>query len=77
MAILTDDQDIRQVHMFTELGGNGDYYIVLIDMDEIKRLDMRISTSGGNAPHEVKMAVSALYRAMEKHGLNKHPKDDE
>ena len=79
MAIKTDDEDIRNVHFWMEHGGNGDYYIDLMEYDKRPgalsvRIDCRISMSGGNAPHEVKMAVSALWRALEASGLNYHPK---
>lgn len=75
MALLTDDCDIRTTHLRTFLGGNGDYYIELIEdiPGERTRLCTRISTSGGQAPSEVKIAVAELFRAMEKHGLNEFP----
>lgn len=78
MALLTDDQDVRTVHMWMDMGGNGDYYINLIEYNEpgVLRMNMRIATSGGNAPTEVKLAVANLFRAMEAAGLNKHPKHD-
>lgn len=76
MSLLTDDQDIRHVRMNIELGGNGDYYInlyhfekdafnkegKLVQQNEV--MSIRISTSGGNSKHEVKMAIAALYRAL-------------
>lgn len=89
MALLTDDQDIRDVRLFMEIGGNGDYYLNLMEMERdifdkdgtlIQAnvlISMRISTSGGNAPHEVKMAIGELYRAMRMHNLNEHPLDEE
>jgi hypothetical protein len=43
---------------------------------ENARISMRIATSGGNAPHEVMMAVANLYKAMQQHGLNEHPLND-
>lgn len=82
MALLTDDQDIRDVRLWMEYGGNGDYYINLIEYGTnnveipLKRTNMRISVSGGNAPTEVKLAVANLFRAMEAAGLNNHPKND-
>lgn len=85
MALKTDDCDIRDSRMFVQLGGNGDYYINLIEFplegsiskgQETKWVSTRISTSGGRAPTEVKIAVAELFRAMEKHGLNNHPSDD-
>lgn len=86
MALQTDDCDIRDVRMFMQVGGNGDYYINLIEYPKdypdnqkgiVQRLNMRVAMSGGNAPHEVKMAFVALYRTMEAAKLNNHPKDDE
>ena len=86
MALQTDDCDIRDVRMFMQVGGNGDYYINLIEYPKdypdnqkgiVQRLNMRVAMSGGNAPHEVKMAFVDLYRTMEAAKLNNHPKDDE
>lgn len=80
MALQTDDCDIRDVRFFMDLGGNGDYYINLIEYDHdgkcLKWINYRMAMSGGYAPHEVKMAFVALYRAMEAAGLNEHPKND-
>lgn len=75
MALESDDSDIRPASMYMILGGNGDYYITIKTPDEkdpkFQRIaGMRIATSGGNAPSEVKIAVAELFRAMEKHGLN-------
>ena len=82
MAILTDDRDIRDTSMFMQHGGNGDYYITLIQFNErgkpeFKRLDMRFAMSGGCITDypEVAKCIWQLYRAMEAAGLNKHPKD--
>lgn len=76
MALLTDDQDIREAYLQTILGGNGDFYISVIEKcgDTVINNCVRISTSGGNAPSEVKIAVANLYRAMEAAGLNEFPK---
>lgn len=83
MELLTDDQDIRDVRLWMDFGGNGDYYFNLIEYppddfpaEDLKMVHMRVAMSGGNAPHEVKMAVAALYRAMEAANLNHHPKND-
>lgn len=80
MALKTDDCDIRDVRFYMDAGGNGDYYINLVEYDKeedfVKNINYRMAMSGGNAPHEVKMAFVALYRAMEAAGLNNHPKDD-
>lgn len=74
MALLTDDHDIRESYLRTMLGGNGDYYIEIINVYAGIKTGacVRISTSGGNAPSEVKIAVAELYRAMEKHNLNEY-----
>ncbi len=84
MALKTDDIDIRDVRMHIDLGGNGDYYIVLTEFGKtmfnsegklVKQNDVsniRISTSGGNAPSDVKIAVAELFRALEKNNLNQH-----
>ncbi len=80
MALLTDDMDIETTYLRVLLGGNGDYYpqIMWVDDDGIRHFKgMRISTSGGNAPTDVKIAIAELYRALEKHGLNEHPIDDD
>lgn len=76
MALKTDDCDIRDVSLFMETGGNGDYYLNLIEFKEgvyQKSLNMRVSMSGGNAPTEVKVKIAELFRAMEAAGLNNHP----
>lgn len=80
MAVLTDDCDIRQNYFRMQYGGNGDYYITILEYDGKGQwqntADFRCAMSGGNCPHEVKMAIANLYRAMETAGLNQHPKDD-
>ena len=71
--LLSDDQDIEENYLQTLLGGNGDYYISVKFKNSEgfwERKGVRISTSGGNAPSEVKIAAAELYRAMEKHKLN-------
>jgi hypothetical protein len=86
MALKTDDCDIREVYMQTLFGGNGDYYIVLYEYpnkecsnsgDEFKVINYRMAMSGGfTSRHpEVREAFVALFRAMEKSGLNEHPTD--
>jgi len=70
MALKTDDEDIRDIRMWMEVGGNGDYYFNLIDKSSNVRLNFRVSTSGGNAPTAVKVAVATLFRAMEAAKLN-------
>lgn len=75
MAILTDDQDIRQVYFRTMFGGNGDYYFELYEVKEdgTEKICTRFAMSGGNAPHEVKLAVANLHWAMERTGSNEYP----
>jgi hypothetical protein len=88
MALKGDDIDIRDIRLSMEQGGNGDYYIRLFEFDkdmynkegELVKLNdsmcLRVSMSGGFAPHDVKMAVFHLWEALEKHGLNTHPLDE-
>lgn len=76
MALLTDDSDIHKSWLYMLLGGNGDYYLNIVDEDEngIKTVKgVRISTSGGYAPSDVKVAAANLFRALEKHKLNEYP----
>ncbi len=77
MAILTDDPETGQVYFWMESGGNGDYYISLLENDNTK-MSTRIATNGGNARKHTKviLAIANLYRAMEEAGLNKHPADE-
>lgn len=79
MALLTDDMDIRTTYFRIIAGGNGDYYpeIFYYEYNNLKRIDVRIAMSGGNAPTDVKLAIANLYRALEKYNLNKHPIEDE
>ena len=80
MAIKSDDFDIRKSWLTTTLGGNGDYYIQVIEEDKqgIKTVNStRICMSGGYPPSEVRIAVAELYRAMEKHNLNEYPTTNE
>ncbi len=79
MALLTDDCDMRDTKFWMEHGGNGDYYISLMENTEgFKRLDIRFAMSGGNTNKHLRVrnAIVELYRAMEEAGLNKHPKND-
>ena len=75
MALLTDDMDLHTNHLLMDFGGNGDYYITIInEKDGLKYSNsVRIAMSGGNAPTSVKIAVAELYRALEDHGLNSLP----
>ncbi len=34
MALKTDDIDIRDVRLFMDIGGNGDYYLNLMEMQK-------------------------------------------
>ncbi len=86
MAIRSDDLDIRDAYFNIELGGNGDYYLTILekksqydhegklheDMNVISSVRVGGANSGGRAPHEVKMAVFRLYKALEETGSNKH-----
>ena len=87
MALKTDDCDIRDVHFYMDSGGNGDFYINLVEYpkpdsvmgsDELCVINYRMAMSGGFASKfpEVKAAFVQLYRAMESAGLNNHPIDD-
>lgn len=83
MALLTDDPDFSDTSMFMQVGGNGDYYLTLIQFEkrgkpDFKRLDMRFAMSGGciSRHPEIAKCIWELYRAMEAAGLNKHPKDE-
>jgi hypothetical protein len=75
MALKSDDSDIIKSWLTVQLGGNGDYYVTVIqERDDIKEsATVRISTSGGNAPSDVKCAVADLFRAMNKNSLNEFP----
>ncbi len=73
MSLKSDDFDLEENYLYTLFGGNGDYYICIGNKDEngyITTQGVRIAMSGGQAPHEVKMAAFKLFEAMEKHGLN-------
>lgn len=80
MALLSDDQDLKIAYFRIETGGNGDYYPQIYYIDEnglYHSVGTRVAMSGGNAPTDVKLAVVELYRALEKHGLNNRPQDDD
>ena len=87
MAIVTDDPDIRMAWMYTETGGNGDYYLTIIEMKDQYNKEgklekqpitatMRLATSGSKTPIEVRELITQLYRTMEQLGLNKYPDDE-
>ena len=84
MAIETDDPDIRPAFMYTESGGNGDYYLTIIEIKdqynergELEKVPvtatMRFSTSGSQTPLEVRELITQLYRIMRDLGLNEYP----
>lgn len=65
--LLTDDMNIRDTTLSMDVGGNGDYYLILKETKRGKkvRLDTRIAMSGGNATTEVKKAIANLYKALQ------------
>lgn len=75
MALLTDDMDKYTNYLLMDFGGNGDYYITIMNEVDglLYRNTVRIATSGGNAPTSVKIAVAELFRALEEHNLNELP----
>jgi hypothetical protein len=66
-SLLTDDMDIRDTELSMDVGGNGDYYLILTETKrgEIVKLNTRISMSGGNANTEIRSAIANLYRALQ------------
>ena len=78
MAIKSDDSDIRAAWLYTEVGGNGDYYITIVEEKqhhERKALvkvssSIRITTHGNRYHPDVVKAVANLYRVLEEHRLN-------
>ena len=67
MKILTDDCDINQNTLEAYFGGNGDVYIIVTSTDESGihyEHPIRISTSGGNCPTNIKVAAAELARAF-------------
>jgi hypothetical protein len=73
MALQNDDWDIRKSWLYTELGGNGDYYISVVEEkkpNEFHRNTIRITTSGSRYPSEVMLAVANLHRVLRKYGLD-------
>ena len=76
MSLLTGDSDKYNTSLRTEIGGNGDYYIQIwnVDKDGIRtNLNVRVPVSGGKATHEVKKAIADLHWAMEDANLNQLP----
>lgn len=84
MALLTDDCDLRDTTFWMEHGGNGDFYINLMQFNDymmgekFQKLNFRFAMSGGNTQRHdrVRSAIIELYRALEEAGLNNHPEDD-
>jgi hypothetical protein len=76
MAVKSDDSDIRETWLKSYYGGNGDPYIEIVTKGNDGLLtctSVRIAISGGNAPHEVRMAVANLAQTMDRLNLNDHP----
>jgi hypothetical protein len=69
MAIETDDMDISRNRFYIYLGGNGDYYLTIVDSNDISHT-VRVATSGSITPVEVRIAIADLYRKMDEHGIN-------
>lgn len=68
IEILTDDCDLNQNTLIAYFGGNGDIYITIssIDQNEIRtERSVRIATSGGQCPTNIKVAAAELARAFE------------
>lgn len=71
IGYMTDDCDLNINTISGYWGGNGDMYITI----QSRNLDgfctgthsVRISTSGGNFPYEVKRAAAEFIRALQKH----------
>jgi hypothetical protein len=80
MAIKSDDSDLSKAWLKTGLGGNGDYYVMLIFENEEglkESKSVRISTSGGyTKDYKVKVAIAELHRAIEEANLNDFPDDE-
>lgn len=71
IGYMTDDCDLNKNTISGYWGGNGDMYITIqsrnIDGFCTGTHSVRISTSGGNFPHEVKRAAAEFIRALQKH----------
>lgn len=78
MALKSDDSDLRESYLQTHFGGNGDYYITIIQRNDeglLERSSVRIAISGGYTPKESKIRnlVAQLHWEMEEFKLNEHP----
>lgn len=71
IGYMTDDCDLNKNTISGYWGGNGDMYITIqsrnIDGFCTGTHSVRISTSGGNFPHEVKRAAAEFIRALQKY----------
>ena len=71
IGYMTDDCDLNKNTISGYWGGNGDMYITIqsrnIDGFCTSMHSVRISTSGGNFPYEVKRAAAEFIRALQKH----------
>lgn len=79
MALLTDDCELKVNYLRMFTGGNGDYYISVINNDKeglMQENCVRVAMSGGFAKTRVKLAIAELYRALEEQGLNDFPTED-
>ncbi len=83
-AIQTDDPDIRPAFCYAHAGGNGDWYLSIVEIkdmyDEHGNLGrqavtntLRISMSGSQIPFEIKMIAAQLCQTMSLAGFNEHP----
>lgn len=66
--VLTGDCDVNSNTLTAYFGGNGDIYIAISNTDEngIKTYNtVRINTSGGSCPTNIKIAAAELARACE------------
>lgn len=79
MAIQSDDWDIKKSWLYTEAGGNGDYYITIaeertqggeIGSKNIFKHSIRITTSGSRYPSDVMLAVSNLHKTLSRYKLD-------
>lgn len=73
MAVQNDDWDIRKSWFYTEVGGNGDYYLNTAQEDRSGKITthtIRVTTSGSRYPSEVMLAICQLHRVLENYDLN-------
>ena len=88
MAVRTDDPDSRLAFMYTDFGGNGDYYLHTIEIKDLYNekgelqwqpvtTSMQLSTSGSQTPFEVRELIAQLHWKLEELKLNGFPDDAE